>query len=351
MRAAIALLVLVNFTGIARAQLGILVSLDQINEKLAGRIDNYTHNHRRFNDQRIPSKILGMKRDLYVYVPPGYDPSRQYPLVLWLHGGFGDEHAFLLTANITKLDKMIACGEIPPMIVACPDGTYSGRNMLTTDHSLYANGRGGRVADHIMQEVIPWLLCHYSIDPRREMHGLAGISAGGTGAMNLALKNRDFFSAAASASGALNLRYAASSGGYFADFSPLTFLWKTTYAPRQIIGRFGGGVIRVRARAFIGPVFGSDPDLLERVKEWNPADLIQSTDLQPGELKLYVRYGSEDNLNLDAHGASFAYLARQRGIEVDEVRIPGATHDGEFFVEGSAEMFKWLGRHFAQHLP
>ena len=67
--------------------------LDRINRQIAGHIVDYTHNHGRNN--AIWSPALCERRDLYVYLPPCYDPCKQYPLILWLHGFGQDEHSFL----------------------------------------------------------------------------------------------------------------------------------------------------------------------------------------------------------------------------------------------------------------
>src|SRR3954464_7004150 len=82
----------------AQAQLGNCTNLEKVNCRLQGQILDYTHNHGA--DRRIPSAILGMPRDLYVYLPPGYDPSQAYPLVLYLHLGYLDEHWFVATSWI-----------------------------------------------------------------------------------------------------------------------------------------------------------------------------------------------------------------------------------------------------------
>ena len=56
-----------------------------------------------------------------------------------------------------EFDAMIARGEFPPAIIACPDGTYEGDNRRTDHHSLYVNGRGGRFEDHLIREIVPFL--------------------------------------------------------------------------------------------------------------------------------------------------------------------------------------------------
>src|SRR5262249_62399560 len=56
------------------------------------KIVDHTANHGK--DNRIWSRSLYQRRDLYVYLPPGYDPSQRYPLILWLHGFTQDEQSF-----------------------------------------------------------------------------------------------------------------------------------------------------------------------------------------------------------------------------------------------------------------
>jgi len=64
-------------------------SLERINCRLHGQIVDFTHNHGA--DRRIWSAALCQKRDLYVYLPPNYDPQKKYPLAVFLHGAVQDE--------------------------------------------------------------------------------------------------------------------------------------------------------------------------------------------------------------------------------------------------------------------
>lgn len=70
-----------------------------------------------------PTLKLAQRR-MMVYTPPGYETTtRRYPVLYLLHGGGGDEDAWLTMgrANII-LDNLIAQGKVTPMIVVMPNG-------------------------------------------------------------------------------------------------------------------------------------------------------------------------------------------------------------------------------------
>src|SRR5438552_12431647 len=72
-----------------------------------------------------PSPTLKLaSRRMMVYTPPGYETGNQkYPVLYLLHGGGGDEDAWLTMgrANII-MDNLIAAGKAKPMIVVMPNG-------------------------------------------------------------------------------------------------------------------------------------------------------------------------------------------------------------------------------------
>ena len=231
------------------------VNLERVNHRLAGHVIDYTNNHG--YDRRINSPILGMPRDLYVYLPPGYDPARAYSLVLFFHMADVDEHFFVGPKLLSELEDLIARGEFPPTVVACPDGTYEGWNRFNAKHSLYVNGNGGRFEDHILQEVIPFLLANFSIRARA---GGALRSWGRrlAGTARWAWRSSIATSSARSPPwpAPLNLRYSNCDGDYFENFDPSTFRWKMRYDRDEVIGKFYSGLVKVHARRFMSPVFG-----------------------------------------------------------------------------------------------
>jgi enterochelin esterase-like enzyme len=342
-RVVAALLLIASANAPAKAQVFSWVSLDRLNRKLHGRVVDFTHNHGA--DRRIWSPILGRPRDLYVYLPPGYDPSVAYPLILFLHGAVVDEHYFLGPFDLKAFDSMMSEGKVPPAIIAAPDGMYDGRNRINSPHSLWVNGLGGRFEDHVVAEIVPFVMRNYSIRPERSAHALLSVSAGGFGAMAIALKHRDLFGVVAAIGGPLNMRYDNRAGRYSDDFDPATFRQRTEYDRDMIIARYYGGLRRRRVKTFLEPVYGPGADMIAKVARDNPADLLAATGLERGDLAMYVNYAGRDNYNFDAQDKSFAWLAGLRGVAVDLVEAPTGRHDLVYIERAEPPTFLWLGQH------
>jgi len=342
-RGPLSALILLGAAGSASAQFKNFVSIDLVNWRLAGHVDDYTHNHG--EDHRLFSPILGRQRDLYVYTPPGYDPRRAYPVVLLLHMAFVDEHVFVGTPPLFQLDRAIRRGAIPPMIVACPDGFYRGENLTDAVHSLYVNGRGGRFADHLAYEVLPFLQTHYAVRPEPKAHAIFGLSGGGLGGLSLAMKRPDLFGVAATLSSPVNIRYDdIRPKGSRENFSPATYRWKQEYDPEEVFGVFYFGLRKTRARRYIEPVFGGGPDVRDRLIAINPADLLFTSGLRPGQLDIYCHYAGRDNWNFDAHALSFAWLAASQGFHVTLENAPLKKHSLHYFNMHQIDAYRWLGR-------
>jgi S-formylglutathione hydrolase FrmB len=341
--AAFVLLLFVPAASPARAQLFSLVNLDHLNSKLRGRLVDHTRNHG--TDRRQDSSVLGGPRDLYVYLPPCYDPSIAYPLIIFLHGSDVDEHDLLDPSDIKILDQLIVQGLMPPVIVAAPDGTYEGINHINATHSFWVNGLGGRFEDHVVGEVLPFLMRTYSIRPERQAHALMGISAGGYGAMAIGLKHRELFGAVATLAGPLNMRYDTCDQGYHGKFNPSTYRERVDYDPELVIARYYFGLLRRKVKKYLEPVYGDGSDVVSLIAHDNPADLLESTNLQPGEMALYVNYPGLDNYNFDAQNQSFIWLAAQRGIQVDVSVVPRGRHNLRYFQRAEPPAYLWIGRH------
>jgi S-formylglutathione hydrolase FrmB len=315
--------------------------LGLVNLQLYGQVIDYTNNH--VGDHRIWSASLGEKRDLYVYLPPGYDPRKRYPLGIYLHGFLSDEDSFLRHV-VKPFDAAIAKGELPPIIIAAPDGSPRGLSCLTTAGTFYVNSNLGAFEDFLVRDVYDFLMSHYPIRPEPEAHVLLGVSMGGAAAFANVMKHRDKFGVAATFAPPLNIRWISCRGRYLDDFDPCCWEYRTDFTRgRDVVGVFLGGLVKVRLRSFINPLYGKgNPDTAELTAAENPIELLDALDIQPGFAEFYVAYGGKDQFNLDAQIESFLYRAGQKGIEVAVDYLPGGKHDPKTALRMLAPMLQWL---------
>jgi pimeloyl-ACP methyl ester carboxylesterase len=322
--------------------------LDRVNRRLCGRIIDHTHNHGA--DRRIWSAALHERRDLYVYLPPGFDPCRQYPLVLWLHGFMQDEKSFL-NQKAEWFDHAIACGQLPPMIIAAPDGSLKGTANIFAAGSFFINSKAGNFEDYIMCDVWNFVVTHYPIRPEREAHAIGGMSMGGFAAFNLSIKHPDVFKVVIGVFPPLNLRWVDCHCRYMSDFDPCCWGWRTQMDNGwEVVGRFYG-VITIRLRHIVDPLFGRGPKALAAVARENPIEMIDTYGLQEGVLDMYVAYVKRDEFNIDAQVESFLYRAHQRGLTVSVGYDPNGRHNTNSAGKLFPGIARWLGPRLAPYSP
>jgi S-formylglutathione hydrolase FrmB len=321
--------------------------LVRLNGSIGGKVLEYTHNHGA--DNRGWSAALGQKRDVYVYLPPGYDGVKKFPVMLTLHGIGQDETKFL--DFIPPLDEAIRSGALPPMVVVAPDGSILGRRSLFNTGSFYANSRAGNFEDYIVKDVWAWAKASFAVRPEREAHVIAGASMGGGGAYNIAFKHKAEFGHVVGILPALDFRYTDCTGNYFGDFDPNCIGRRYSFPRSDAIGRFYG-FITVRQRRLLDPLVGREQrGLNEFTSEHNPVELLASRNVKPGEFGLFVGYAGKDEFNLDAAAEHFLYTARQRGIEVHAVKIPDGRHNVATGVKFFPDWTRWLAPRLAPYAP
>ncbi len=148
------------------------------------------------------SRILPDRRDLIVYVPPGYDdsPERSYP-VLYLQDGqnlFDPETSYIKgrTWRVQETaDAAIAAGTVEPLIIV---GIYNTGERRLAEYTHERDWQmGGGEADSygslLTRELLPWIARHYRVKPGREHTGLGGSSLGGLVSLYLGLRHADVF--------------------------------------------------------------------------------------------------------------------------------------------------------------
>jgi len=140
------------------------------------------------------------RRQIPVYLPPGYDRSgRRYPVIYWLHGftgtGLGAANFNPWVPSLPELmDRVIQEGA-PPAILVMADGwtRYGGSQYLNSSAT-------GRYEDAVT-ELVAYIDTYYRTMASRNHRGIDGKSSGGYGALVLAMRHPQLFGAVAAHSG------------------------------------------------------------------------------------------------------------------------------------------------------
>ncbi|MDQ8200563.1 alpha/beta hydrolase-fold protein [Pelagicoccus enzymogenes] len=135
------------------------------------------------------SDVTQGERDLYVYTPPGYDSSIQYP-VLYLMGGSGElPHNWIHDGRANFiLDNLYAEGKAEPMIMVIPNNQVIHRN-----HPQHRQLSFDILERELREHVIPLIDANYSTIPEPSGRALSGLSMGGRHAMLVGLNSLDLF--------------------------------------------------------------------------------------------------------------------------------------------------------------
>ena len=154
----------------------------------------------RIDALKISSEALGKDMPINVFVPKGYNASKKYPVLYVFHGfGLYDDENQWLQDIFTKetLDAMIDEGRIEPLIIVSPkyDAScgYNTANEKAYDDTLRGYSYG-RYEDYIIEEMMPYIESHYSIEGTKEKRYIGGFSGGGNAALFLGFTHNDLFS-------------------------------------------------------------------------------------------------------------------------------------------------------------
>ena len=142
-------------------------------------------------ERTVMSAVFKSERPIWIYTPPGYDPtSGPYPLLMQLDGAVYVSNRFL-NAPAT-LDNLINDKRIRPVIVVF-DAANRGP-------------AGARYREALIGELMPMLRASYPISTSPADTVIGGFSAGGRVAAEIALLHSDVFGNVLSQSGAFRAR-------------------------------------------------------------------------------------------------------------------------------------------------
>jgi S-formylglutathione hydrolase FrmB len=262
----------------------------------------------------LSSKFVHRAVRYCVMLPPAFDAdkTRHFPILYLLHGLGDNEQFFIHSGEWNLVEDMREKGELKDFLITTPDG----------DASFYINAKDGkeRYEDFLVQEFFPFIEKRYRAAPGRSNRAISGISMGGYGALHLAFRHPQLFSAVSAHSAALIEKLPAFLGSSVAQSAQPN-----------------------RARIF-GGVFGSPPD----AAYWNqesPITLARTANL--AGLKIYFDCGDQDDYGFDAGAAVLDKVLTTRHIAHEFHSYPG-RHDASYFAAHLPASLEFHSRSFAR---
>ena len=302
--------------------------------------------HGTVRTEKFHSAALGVDKDYVVYLPADYDAktSTRWPVFYYLHGLGGNENNWTREGHLDRAADELALGAI----VVMPDGDDGFYTDAVTPVDYDACMRDGtglflpamqkkdktcvrdrKYETYITKDLITEIDGKYRTIAKREGRAIAGLSMGGFGALELAMRHQELFAAAASHSGVDALMYVGPHpyvAGKVEELKDPTLWGKSV----EDIGKW------------VRPIFG--PDL----KNWldhDPAALAQK--LEPGQLALYLDCGTEDSFKLE-DGASYLHdELTAKKIDHEFFLGPGG-HDFGFWIPRLPKSLAFLREHTAK---
>ena len=143
----------------------------------------------------IPDTASGFRhRGEFVYLPPAWyssDPPPALPAVMMIGGEFNTPADWLRAGGAVKtLDDFAAAhgGYAPVVVFVDPGGTFN-------NDTECVNGARGNAADHLTDDVVPYMKSNFGVSAKSANWGVVGWSMGGTCAVDLTVMHPDTFSA------------------------------------------------------------------------------------------------------------------------------------------------------------
>lgn len=139
--------------------------------------------------------VAGEHRDTQIYLPPDYSTAQRYPVLYLLHGFWGEPSSFVLALHLQDVaDELIRRGDVRPFIAVMPPG-----GIPNGTKQLRAQGEwAGASEKFIVKTVVPWADANLSTVPSAQARAIGGVSAGGFGAVDIALRHVGLFGTAES---------------------------------------------------------------------------------------------------------------------------------------------------------
>ena len=257
------------------------------------------------------------RRDVTIYLPPKYDPTKRYPAAYAIVGYTGTGRSLLNIDPLgedlkSKLDRLIRTGKMGPMIVPMVDCfTRVGGNQYINSTAT------GRYDDYLHREVIPFVERKFKVSRR----GIWGKSSGGFGSIVQGMLHPDRWAALADHSGDACFEYC-----YVPDFPKALAAFREHGGPKKWLYWYWRQPNRRRSEFFpvlntigmaahyspnprsheLGIDFPFDletgewrPEVWARWRRWDPVNMVDRYGRNLKRLRLvYIDCGTKDEWNL-----------------------------------------------------
>lgn len=256
---------------------------------------------------QFSSAALGESRSVFVYTPPGFaqNPTRRYPVLVLLHGTPGEPLDWLYEGDAHRaIDKAIAAGTLPPCLIALPDG----HGPFYKGGSEWADALGGKcnMETAVVRDLAQFLQTRYRASSNPALWAIGGLSEGGYGAANLAVRHPERFQSALIFSGEVRVK---DNWGDDTD------------------------------------IFGTDPALRSAN---SPIEQLRRVPAETRKkLHFYVAVGADDDEDLLSESVGFSAVARAAGATVRLDRDPGG-HKWGFWNQHFQAALPLLGQWWKQ---
>ena len=248
---------------------------------------------------QVPSEVMKKEIPSSVTMPADYASTKnRLPVVYLLHGAGDNERGWGINTPVQEMADAYG------VIIVTPSVGLSWYFDSPLDQS-------SQFETFVSKELVNFVDAHYRSIPKRHARALAGLSMGGHGAMFLAVRHKDIFSAASTISGGVDI-----------------------CASHPLVGPFSE---RWGIKQYLGPI-EMYPD------RWRELSVINQVDsLKPGELAISIDCGTGDFF-IEVNRQLHAKLT-EKGIAHEYVEFPGG-HSWEYWRLALPRQMEFLNRHF-----
>jgi putative tributyrin esterase len=134
----------------------------------------------------IPNRAVPAARRLaIVYLPPGASIGSRYPVLYLLQGFRGSPYQYSSGLRFAAVaDRAIETHAVRPFIAVAPPAGVTSR---------FDGEWTGVWEDYLVSDVVPWVDLHLPTLRKRRGRAIAGLSAGGYGAVDIGLRHAGLF--------------------------------------------------------------------------------------------------------------------------------------------------------------